>query len=86
MRAGNAIIAGVSKLSTARTKFKVPAARMAGRINGKVTRRMTPNSFEPRVLADSSNDGSMLFSAAATIKNAKGVRISDSTKMRPGIE
>src|SRR5581483_5306310 len=86
MRAGSAMIAGVSKLSTARTKFKVPAARIAGRIKGNVTRRITPNSLEPRVFADSSSDGSMLFSAAATIRNASGVRTSDSTKISPGME
>ncbi len=86
MRAGKAMIAGVSKLSTARTKFKVPAARIAGRISGKVMRRMTPNSLEPRVFADSSREGSMLFIAAAMIKNASGVRISASTKIKPGKE
>src|SRR6476620_6747387 len=86
MRAGSAIIAGVSKLSTALKKVKVPAARMAGRISGKVTRRITPNSLEPSVLTDSSSEGSMLFKAAATIKNAKGVKIKDSTKISPGIE
>jgi hypothetical protein len=30
--------------------------------------------------------GSMLFKAAATIKNAKGVKIKDSTKISPGME
>ena len=80
------MMAGVSKLSTARTKFKVAAAKIAGRIKGKVIRLITPNSLEPSVLADSSNEGSMLFIAAAIIRKANGVSINPSTKIRPGIE
>ncbi len=84
--AGSAIIAGVSKLSTARTKFKVAAARIAGRMSGKVMRVATPNSPEPRVLADSSNEGSIPLRAAEMMRKAKGVSIKPSTKINPGIE
>ena len=35
-------------------------------------------------MADSSRDGSMLFKAAATIKNASGVKISDFDKNQTG--
>jgi hypothetical protein len=86
MRAGRAMIAGVSKLSTARTKFRVAAARIAGRIKGKVIRLITPNSPEPSVLADSSSEGSMLFNAAAMIRKASGVKINASTKISPAME
>ena len=86
MRAGKAMIAGVSKLSTARTKFKVAAAKIAGRIKGNVIRVITLNSLEPRVLADSSSEGSILFIAAAMIKKANGVNINASTKISPGME
>ena len=36
--------------------------------------------------ADSSREGSMPRSAAATIRKASGVRISPSTNINPGIE
>ncbi len=83
IRAGRAIIAGVSKVSAALTKFNVPAARMAGRINGKVIRRATPASLDPKVLADSSSAGSIPRRAAAIIKKARGVRTRASTKIKP---
>ena len=60
--------------------------RMAGRIKGRVMRRATPNSLEPRVFADSSRAGSIPLRAAAMMRNASGVRIMPSTKIKPGRE
>ena len=59
MRAGSAMIAGVSKLSIARTKLSVSAASSAGRMIGNVMRQAIYGLLEPATLADSSSDGSM---------------------------
>ena len=61
-------------------------AKIAGLISGKVMRVTTPSSLEPRVFADSSRTGSMFLRAAAMMRKARGVRISPSTKIRPGRE
>ena len=49
-------------------------------------RRMTPNSPDPKVFADSFKRWVHAFHAAATIKNANGVRINASTKISPAME
>jgi hypothetical protein len=84
--AGSAMIAGVSKLSSARTKLSVSAARIAGRISGSVILRRTRHWLEPSMRADSSSDGSMPRSAALTIRKASGVSTRPSTNIRPGME
>jgi hypothetical protein len=53
------MIAGVSKLSMARTKLSIIAASNAGRMIGNVIRRAVCIFVDPATRADSSSDGSM---------------------------
>ena len=59
MRAGSAMIAGVSKLSMARTKLSIIAASIAGRTIGNVMRQAICLLDEPATRADSSSAGSI---------------------------
>ena len=53
------MIAGVSKLSMARTKFNMAEASKAGRTIGSVMRQAICMLLDPATRADSSSDGSI---------------------------